>query len=85
MSDVTLSQLYQEYEMFQSVKGTTKAKARSAFAHLVRFAGDVPVAQLGPGRINKWMTWLATQAINPRTKRVGLRPWTIKTTVGAAA
>jgi len=85
MSDVTLSQLYQEYEMFQSVKGCTKAKARSAFRHLVAFAGDVPVAQLGPGRINKWMTWLATRAINPRTRRPGLRPWTIKTTVGAAA
>lgn len=85
MEDVTLSQLFREYEMFKTVKAVTKTKARVAFRHLVAFAGDTPVRQLGPGRINKWQTWLATQATNHRTKRPGLEAATVKTTVGAAA
>ena len=74
MSDVTLTQLYQDYELFKTVKDCTKAKARAAFTHLVTFAGDVPAAQLGPGKINKWATWLGARAINPRTKKPGLIP-----------
>ena len=85
MSDVTLSQLFQEYELFKSVKDCTKAKARSAFQHLVTFAGDLPAAQLGPGKVNKWATWLATRAINGRTHKAGLSQATVKSTLGAAA
>jgi integrase len=83
--DVHLSQLFQEYEMFKSVKGTTKAKARKAFDHLVKFRGDVAAKDVSPGWVNKWGTWLLTQAWNARTKANGLSRHTVKTTVGAAA
>lgn len=83
--DVTLSKLFQEYEMFKAVKTVTKAKARSAFRHLVTFCGDIPARELSPGRVNKFATWLGNQALNTRTGNAGLSGHTVKTTVGAAA
>ncbi len=85
MHDVTLSQMYRDYEVFKQVKDKTKAKARKAFAHLVAFSGDVPARNIGPGRVNKWQSWLAKTAPNARTGRAGLSAVTVKTTVGAAA
>ncbi len=82
--DVTLSQLFQEYQMFHRAKARTHEKAGHAFKHLVKFAGDVSAKELSPGRVNKWQVWLSTQAVNARTGRHGLAGHTVKTTVGAA-
>lgn len=83
--DVTLSQLFREYEMFHRAKARTHEKARGAFGHLQAFAGDIQAKELSPGRVNKWSVWLSTQAVNARTKQQGLASHTVKTTVGAAA
>lgn len=83
--DVTLSKLFQEYQLFKRAKVKTKAKAEAAFKHLIAFAGDINARELSPGRINKWSVWLETQAVNSRTKKPGLSRYTVKTTVGAAA
>jgi len=83
--DVTLSQLFQEYQMFHRAKARTHEKASKAFRHLVQFAGDGPAKELSPGRVNKWQVWLSTQVVNARTGRPGLAGHTVKTTVGAAA
>ena len=83
--DVTLSQLFREYELFHMVKNKTKDKARKAFSHLTAFAGDGAARDLSPAAVNRWQAWLATAAPNHQTKRPGLAPYTVKTTVGAAA
>lgn len=83
--DVTLSSLFQEYEMFKAVKGVTKAKARAAFRHLTKFCGDIPARELSPGRVNKFATWLGTKAVNVHTDKEGLSRHTVKTTLGAAS
>jgi len=83
--DVTLSALFTDYEKYHRAKARTHEKADRAFAHLIAFAGDLPAARLGPGRLNRWSSWLATEAPNARTQRKGLRRHTVKTTVGAAA
>ena len=83
--DVTLSQLFREYELFKRVKAVTKDKARAAFRHLVEFLGDAVASQVSTAAVNRWATWLATEAVNARTGQKGLSDYTIKTTVGAAS
>jgi len=84
--DVTLSQLFREYESFKQVKTVTKDKARASFAHLVTFAGDIPASQVSPAMVNRWVTWLSTQApVRYRPQQRGLASHSVKTTVGAVA
>lgn len=83
--DVTLSSLLQEFEMFAAVKGVTKAKARTAFKHLVSFCGDIVAKELSPGRANKWAVWLSKKVPENRPESSGLSLHTVKSSLASAS